>query len=111
MHSGYYKGLADRLGRLVGRDVVFYRRPFPNDNIEAYFEGLSYVNLEKFRIVPSEVHTEYIESACKDLLERYFINDGNLSYGRWLWLEDAHIENLRSRSFQELDIKLTLIGV
>lgn len=112
MHIGYYESLANRLSRIVGRKVVIVKTPFLNTYIDGYFEGLTFGETFGRTIVKRcEAKSEDVETACKALIERYFVNDGNLHYRQWMWIDDSNLKHLRSKSFRELDIKLSLMGV
>lgn len=106
----FYERLAERVSKLCGRKLVFYRNAEPYGNVIARFEGISTADwMDELKI--THVKPCEIESACKVILESYFIVARNASYRRWIWLEENHLEHLRSESFQELDVKLSLMGV
>lgn len=111
MRIGYYESLANRLSITVGRNVVYLNNSFQNNRVDAYFddltfgESIGYHEVKRYKVCSVDV-----ETACKRLIERYFVDDGNPDYRKWLWIDDSHLDRLRSKSFRELEIKLGLMG-
>lgn len=106
----YFERLAERISKVCGRKLVFYRNASPYNNVIARFEGISTADwMDELKITHAKPNE--VEVACKNILESYFIVARNTSYRRWIWLEENHLEHLRSESFHELDLKLTMIGV
>lgn len=108
---GYYKSLASRLSKIVGRSIVFFKPPFLKDPIDADFDGFPYaMHIEDSGYLTRDPNSDDTEIACRLLIERYFVNDGNQRFSFLACVEEKHLAHLRSTTFQELDIKLTLLG-
>lgn len=110
MELGHFEQLALRIAKLLKQKILYFRMTTSKpEEINAYFVSSKHLKFYRNQLQVSRDNVANAEELCKDLIERYFINCWEKD-ARWFWREDWGVEDLKSKSFSELEIKLGLRG-
>lgn len=111
MESGHFEKLALRIAKLLKLKILYFRGTTSKpEDVVAYFVDSRHTWFYRNKVQESRDNVVNAEDLCKDLIERYFINCWEKD-ARWFWREGLGVDDLKSKSFSELEIKLGLRGV